>query len=95
MRHWGHVRLFTPWSLNVSPRMRRHLFQAGVELPDTDDCPTGGELVEGLFEPLAALPHVASRLRTGTRVLEIGREGLLKSEEIGTSRRGEHRFRLL
>lgn len=22
-RRWGHVRTFTPWSMNVSPRMRR------------------------------------------------------------------------
>jgi thioredoxin reductase len=95
MRRWGHVRLFTPWSLNVSPRMRRHLHGAGVEVPDTDVCPTGAELVAGLFEPLAKLPAVASRLRTGTRVIQIGREGLLKSDEIGTGKRAENRFRLL
>ena len=95
MRRWGHVRLFTPWSLNVSPRMRRHLLEAGIEVPDTDECPTGAELVAGLFEPLAALPAVASRLQTATRVLEIGREGLVKSDEIGTGKRSEHCFRLL
>ncbi len=95
MRRWGHVRLFTPWSLNVSPRMRHHLHLAGIEVPDTDACPTGAELVAGLFEPLAALPRVAARLRTGTRVLEVGREGLVKNDEIGTGKRAEHRFRLL
>ena len=93
VRRWGHVRLFTPWSLNVSPRMRRHLFQAGVEVPDTDECPTGHELIAGLLEPLASLPQVAEGLRTGTRVLEVGREGLVKSDEIGTGKRAEHRFR--
>jgi thioredoxin reductase len=95
VRRWGHVRLFTPWSLNVSPRMRRHLFQAGVKVPDSDDCPTGAELVVGLFEPLATLPEVAASLRTGTRVLEIGREGMVKSDEVGTGRRAARRFRLL
>lgn len=95
VRRWGHVRLFTPWSLDVSPRMRRHLLQAGIEVPDTDECPSGAELVAGLFEPLAALPTVASSLRTGTRVLEIGRDGLVKNDEVGTGRRAEHRFRLL
>lgn len=95
MRRWGHVRLFTPWALNVSPRMRRHLHTAGIDVPDTNECPTGAELVAGLFEPLAALPAVAARLRTGTRVIEVGRERLVKSDEIGTGKRAEHRFRLL
>ena len=95
VRRWGHVRVFTPWSLNVSPRMRRHLFGAGVSVPDTDECPTGEELVLGLFVPIAELAAVAPNLRTGTRVLEVGREGLVKSDEIGTGKRADHRFRLL
>ena len=95
VRRWGHVRLFTPWSLNVSPRMRRHLHHAGVTVPDNAECPTGAELVAGLFEPLAALPSLTPNLRLGTRVLEVGREGLVKSDEIGTGKRAEHRFRLL
>ncbi len=95
VRRWGHVRLFSPWSLNVSPRMRRHLEAAGRAVPEGDDCPTGEELVRELLAPLAALPEIAPHLRTGTRVLEVGREGLVKSDEIGTGRRAEHRFRLL
>ncbi len=95
VRQWGHVRVFTPWKLNVSPRMRRHLHGAGIEVPDGDDCPTGDELVTRLYEPLAALAAIAPHLRTGTRVLEVGREGLVKSDEIGTGRRADHRFRLL
>jgi hypothetical protein len=38
---------------------------------------------------------VASGLRTATRVLEVGREGLVKSDEIGTGKRAGHHFRLL
>jgi hypothetical protein len=95
VRAWGHVRLFTPWSLNVSPRMRRHLEAAGVPVPDGDACPTGAELAEQLFAPLAALPEIAPNLRRNTRVLAIGREGLLKHEEIATPERGRRRFRLL
>jgi hypothetical protein len=90
VRAWGHVRLFTPWEINVSPRMRRHL-----EVPDGPECPTGQDLAERLFEPLAALPEIAPNLRLGTRVLGIGREGLLKHEEIATAERGRHPFRLL
>ena len=95
VRSWGHVQLFTPWSMNVSPRARRALESAGRVVPDGDECPTGGELVERVFEPLAELPDLASHLRCGTRVLEVGREGLLKSEEIGTGGRQGRRFRLL
>ncbi len=95
VRSWGHVRLFTPWELDVSPRMRRHLEAAGQAVPANGDCPTGAELVERVFEPLAALPAVAPFLRLGARVVAVGREGLLKHEEIGTPERRRHPFRLL
>ncbi|HEY9421055.1 MAG TPA: NAD(P)-binding protein, partial [Thermoanaerobaculia bacterium] len=75
VRAWGHVRLFTPWDMNVSPRMRRHL-----KTPDGSECPTGRDLAERLFEPIAALPEVAPNLRLGVRVLSVGRQGLLKHE---------------
>lgn len=95
VRSWAHVRLFTPWSMNVSDRMRRALAARGMEPPDGDACPTGRELVRHVFEPLAALPGISPSLRLGTRIVEVGREGLLKSDEIGTGRRAERRFRLL
>jgi hypothetical protein len=95
VRAWGHVRLFTPWEMNVSQRMRRHLEAAGREVPGGSECPTGHELAEKLFEPLAVLPEIAPNLRLGTRVLGIGRQGLLKHEEIATAERGRRLFRLL
>ena len=98
LRQWGHVRLFTPWEMNVSPRVRRHLAAAGVdagtEIPGGDECPTGAELAE-VFARVAELPEVAPHVRLGTRVLAIAREGLLKHEEIATPERGRHPFRLL
>jgi hypothetical protein len=95
VRAWGHVRLFTPWEMNVSPRMRRHLEAAGHEVPGGPECPTGRDLAERLLSPLAGLPEIAPHLRLGTRVLGIGRRGLLKHEEIATAERGRHPFRLL
>lgn len=92
---WGHVRLFTPWDLVVSPRMRAALEASGRRAPSGDHCPTGRELVEELLEPVARLPAVASRLRLGERVVAVGRAGLLKHEEIGTERRRRAAFRLL
>jgi thioredoxin reductase len=95
VREWGHVQLFTPWEMNVSPRMRRHLEAAGREVPAGSECPTGRDLTEKLFEPLAALPEIAPNLRLGTRVLSVGRQGLLKHEEIATAERGRRPFRIL
>lgn len=92
---WGHVSLFTPWDMNVSPTMARHLAAAGAEVPAGPACPTGAELVERLLRPLAALPELEPRIRLGTRVEAVGRQGLLKHEEIATAERGAHRFRLL
>ncbi|HSF40469.1 MAG TPA: FAD-dependent oxidoreductase [Thermoanaerobaculia bacterium] len=95
VRAWGHVRLFTPWDLNVSPRMRRHLEAAGVEVPSGADCPTGRELAERLLDPIAGLREISPNLRLGTQVLAVGREGLLKHEEIATPERGRRPFRIL
>ncbi len=95
VRRWGHVRLFTPWSMNVSERMARHLEAAGEPVPAGDECPTGDALAERLLDRLAALPEVASRIETGTRVVAIGRQGLLKHEEIGSAERAARPFRLV
>lgn len=95
VRAWGHVRLFTPWSLNVSPRMARQLEAAGVAVPGGDGCPTGDELCDRLLDPVAALPQIAPHVRFGARVASVGRRGLLKHEEIATAERGSQPFRLL
>ena len=65
---WAHVRLFTPWSLSVSPRQRRHLAALGAEPPADGGCPTGAELRERVLLPLAESPAIAPHLRLGSRV---------------------------
>jgi hypothetical protein len=97
VRSWGHVTLFSPWSMDVSPRMRRHLEAAGRRLPDRGEstCPTGHQLVESILAPVAALPRIGPHIETGVTVRAVGREGLLKHEEIGTRERARHPFRLL
>lgn len=93
---WDHVRLFSPWPMNVSERMARHLRAAGYLPPQGSDCyPTGAELVAELLEPLAGLPEIAGRIAYRTRVLSVGREGLLKHEEIGTQERAVRSFRIV
>jgi hypothetical protein len=91
LRRWSHVRMFTPWSMNVSPRMRNALPSA----PGGAELPTGGQLVDELLAPIAALPALRDRIRLGTRVLAVGREGLLKHEAIGDPRRAAAPLRLL
>lgn len=91
VRRWGHVHLFTPWSMNASPRARQRLRRAGHIVPDSDECPTGEELVDGLLAPLAGLPEVAANLRTNVEVVEVGRQGVLKHE----AGRDGRAFRLL
>lgn len=95
VRDWGHVRLFTPWDMNVSDRMRRALEDEDREAPSGDSLPTGDELAEGLYEPAATLRSLEPNLQLGTRVEAVAREGLLKHEEIASDERGSHRFRLL
>lgn len=95
VRQWGHVRLFTPWALNVSARMRAHLTNAGLSVPGGEDCPTGAELVDRVLDPVAALPVLADRIRLGRRVAAVARSGLLKHEHIGSAARAAAPFRLL
>jgi hypothetical protein len=91
LRRWREVRTFTPWSMNVSPRMRAALPAA----PSGPALPTGGQLADDLLEPIAALPALRGRLRLGTCVLAVGREGLLKHEAVGAARRAAAPLRLL
>src|SRR3954452_19477320 len=83
IREWGHVRLFSPWEYDVDTAAARLLERAGWESPDRDALPTGAELVESYLAPLAATPELAARIRTGTRVLAVSRDGLDKTRTVG------------
>jgi len=96
VRSWGHVRLFSPWSMNVSPRMRAGLEELGRPLEvDEDATHTGHELADRVLDPLWTLPELKEGLQLGTRVLGVSRRGTLKSERIGDPARGQEPFRLL
>ncbi len=92
---WGHVRMFSPWSMNASARGRERLARAGWTMPDEAELPTGRELVERYLRPMASLPELQGRLETGWRVVAVGREGLLKGERVGSDERLRFPFRLL
>jgi thioredoxin reductase len=92
---WGHVRMFTPWRMNVGAASRAHLERSGWTMPDPEDCPTGQELVERCLEPIARLEALKGRLHTHAQVVHIGRRGLLKGDAPGGEARRAHPFRLL
>jgi hypothetical protein len=92
VRRWGHVRLFSPWKYLTEPVSRGMLEASGWTAPDPDALPTGGELVERLLEPLAALPALAPHLRFGARVVSVTRLGM---DKVKTAGRDEAPFELV
>jgi len=92
---WGHVRLFTPWRMNIGPVSRKHLEAAGWKAPDPESFPTGRELAEQLLQPIAALPELKDRIHTHAQVAHISRRGAIKSDLIGKRERGDRPFRML
>jgi cation diffusion facilitator CzcD-associated flavoprotein CzcO len=93
MLGWGHVRMFTPWRMNVGACGRRRLEATGWTLPDPERCPTGAEYVHGYLDPLAALPELAPRVHRFAQVAHVGRRRTLKGDPVAA--RGEQPFRLL
>lgn len=91
---WGHVRMFTPWRMNLGPAMQRHLEASGWVAPPAEEFPTGLDLAERVLAPAARLPEIASRIHTHAQVVHVGRRGLLKGDGPAARRR-EHPFRLL
>jgi thioredoxin reductase len=87
VRDWGHVRLFSPWEYDVDAAALRLLEAHGWESPAADELPTGAELVESYLAPLAATPELAGRIRTGTRVLAVSRQGVDKTRTVGRAGR--------
>lgn len=94
VRDWAHVRLFTPWEMLISTRMSAALHHGGHARP-MGAPPTGADLVRQVLEPIAEGEFLSARVRYGARVVSVGREGLLKHEEIGTGVRGRCPFRIL
>lgn len=75
VRAWGHVRLFSPWSMNLDPQAVGLLSAHGWEPPAAGGVPTGQQLVEEYLEPLAQIPEVSSNIRYGARVTAVARRG--------------------
>lgn len=83
IRDWGHVRMFSPWSLTVDCASVRLLEARGWEMPIASDLPTGNELVNLYLEPLAAHPAIQSHLHLNARVVAISRRNVDKMKDAG------------
>lgn len=94
VRAWGHVRLFTPWAMNTSPRMRAHHARHHTTSIG-DGCPTGAELDAQVLQPIARSRALHERIKLRHKVVAIAREGLLKHEDIAGAARAAAPFRLL
>jgi len=90
---WLHVRFFSPFGMNISPRLRQAL--AGNKLPADDAILTGGEFVEAVLQPLSRLPEFEGKIHCGHRVVSIARAGLGKMGLPNHPLRTERPFRIL
>ncbi|MBO0609510.1 FAD-dependent oxidoreductase [Myceligenerans salitolerans] len=87
---WGHVRLFSPWRYDIDRAARRLLTSSGTgpggwKEPDPDALPTGADLVEHYLAPLARA--LGDRVRFGTRVRAVTRQGADRTRTPGRERR--------
>ena len=80
---WGHVRVFSPWRYNIDKAAEKLLSQSDWITPDKEKLPTGRELVEDYFIPLAQHPAIAPNIRLNSKVISIGRKGLDKLKTAG------------
>ena len=92
LRRWGPTRFFSPLAMNLAPGMAEAL---RGRLPPDDALLTGPEFAEAVLEPLARSDALAGRIKTGHRVVAVGRAGLTRSDFAGHPLRTERPFRLL
>jgi glycine/D-amino acid oxidase-like deaminating enzyme len=83
VRQWGHVRLFSPWALDLDPEAVALLREHGWTPPASDEHPTGHDVVDRYLEPLAAHPDIRARLRLGATVTDIARQGRSRLDTAG------------
>lgn len=81
VRAWGHVPMFSDWSLNTDAAAFRRLATTGWTSPDPHAYPTGDALVSDYLEPLAAT--LGRWLHLQHKVIGVYRDGLDKVRDAG------------
>lgn len=92
---WGHIHLFTSFGMNHTRLGRRALEAAGCALPGDETFMCGAEWRESYLLPLAERTALSGALALGSKIVTIGRDGLLKGEHVGNGQRSGQSFRLL
>ena len=89
MQRWGHVRLFSPFGMNLTSLGRAVLLADDPKFafPGDSDCITGREHVAAYLDPLGHSSALADCVRLETQVLHVGRAGLLKQDAPGDATR--------
>lgn len=83
VKAWGHTRLFSPWEYLVDVAAGRLLDKVGWHAPDAHKLPFGRELVEEYLLPLAATPELSPRIRYGSSVTDVVRQGMDRTRSSG------------
>ena len=82
VRAWGHVRMFSPFSMNRSSLGAAALRAQDekLELPPDDALLTGQEFADRYLVPLSKSDLLAGCIHEGVEVLTVGRDGILKTD---------------
>ncbi len=91
VRSWGHVKLFTPFSMNSTAAGR---LAANTPL-DPADIVSGAEFANEYLAPLATSDLLQGRVLENHEVQAVSRLTYGKSDRIGRPSRSEARFRIL
>jgi len=94
VREWGHVELFTPFSMN-STAAGRNAVAISTRLPDNNALLTGEAYVRQYLEPLANSRSLAGHVHTHSELIAVSRQSSGKSHAIGKPERAASPFRLL
>ncbi|MFZ5495818.1 MAG: FAD-dependent oxidoreductase [Verrucomicrobiota bacterium] len=89
IRHWAHVRMFSPWRYTVDAASRRLLERTGWQEPAATELPTGGDLVSKYLEPLATHTALRQLIHFNQRVTAVTR---LMTDKVRTKERESRPF---
>jgi thioredoxin reductase len=94
---WRHVSMFSPFGMNRSSlglaALNAH--DAAYEPPGDDAVLTGGQWCKLYLLPLSETDLLADSVHSHVTVAAVGREGLIKTDDVGSPRRAERPFRIL
>ena len=92
LRSWGHIHMFSPFEMNVSPFARRYISGA---IPQKDTIQNGHDFVETVLEPLARSEILKDKIITNRKIISITRTGLGKTGLPNHPLRAGKSFRVL